>query len=91
MARRSSPSDPSGPGPGPTGPCESVTDFGDALQVMVAGMLATMDAAGGVGLAANQLGVAQRVFVCDCPDAPGVCHRGVAVNPELHPDSQSCP
>jgi len=49
--------------------CESVTDFGDALQVMVADMFATMDAAGGVGLAANQLGVAQRVFVYDCPDA----------------------
>ena len=65
--------------------CESVNDFGDALQVMVADMFATMDAAGGVGLAANQLGVAKRVFVYDCPDARGVRHRGVVVNPELNP------
>ncbi|MGE2689259.1 peptide deformylase [Mycolicibacterium pulveris] len=45
----------------------------------------TMDAANGVGLAANQIGVAKRVFVYDCADARGrtTRRRGVVVNPVL--------
>ncbi|MGV0644386.1 peptide deformylase [Mycolicibacterium sp. XJ879] len=45
----------------------------------------TMDAANGVGLAANQIGVAKRVFVYDCADARGKTtrRRGVVVNPVL--------
>lgn len=44
-----------------------------------------MDAANGVGLAANQIGVAKRVFVYDCPDSRGRAgrRRGVVVNPVL--------
>lgn len=42
-----------------------------------------MYAAGGVGLAANQIGVAQQVFVFDCSDADGVRHEGVVCNPSL--------
>ena len=45
----------------------------------------TMDAAHGVGLAANQIGVGKRLFVYDCADARGktVRRRGVVINPVL--------
>jgi peptide deformylase len=45
----------------------------------------TMEAANGVGLAANQIGVSQRVFVYDCADERGrtTRRRGVVVNPVL--------
>ena len=45
---------------------EEVDVFDERLHRLVGDMLETMDAAGGVGLAANQVGVAQRVFVFDC-------------------------
>ncbi|MEV5946290.1 peptide deformylase [Streptomyces sp. NPDC006692] len=64
-------------------PCEAVTDFGPALHRLVQDMFATMYAADGVGLAANQIGVAQRVFVYDCPDDEDVRHLGYVVNPRL--------
>lgn len=64
-------------------PCEPVTDFGPALASLVEDMFATMYAAHGVGLAANQIGVPQRVFVYDCPDDEDVRHLGHVVNPRL--------
>jgi peptide deformylase len=61
-----------------------VTDFGPELHRLVADMFASMYAASGVGLAANQIGVGLRVFVMDCPDSAGgpnvVAH---VVNPVL--------
>ncbi|MGB3895650.1 peptide deformylase [Mycolicibacter sinensis] len=57
------------------------TDLGE----LIATMYATMDAANGVGLAANQVGVGLRVFVYDCADDRGATtrRRGVVVNPVL--------
>ncbi|MYT26268.1 peptide deformylase, partial [Streptomyces sp. SID7760] len=55
-------------------PCEEVTAFGPALDRLIEDMFATMYAAEGVGLAANQIGVGQRVFVYDCPDDEDVRH-----------------
>jgi peptide deformylase len=46
-------------------------------------MFATMYDARGVGLAANQVGRALRVFVYDCPDDDDVRHLGHVVNPRL--------
>jgi peptide deformylase len=46
-------------------------------------MFASMEAADGVGLAANQIGVDARIFVIDCPDAAGEDVVGFVVNPEL--------
>jgi peptide deformylase len=63
--------------------CEAVTDFDAALAALVADMVATMRAADGVGLAANQVGVALKVFVFDCLDDDGVQHSGVVCNPRL--------
>lgn len=65
------------------GACEEVTDFGPSLARLVEDMFATMYAAQGVGLAANQIGVPLRVFVYDCPDDEDVRHLGHLVNPKL--------
>lgn len=54
--------------------------FDDKLRKLVEDMLETMDAAGGVGLAANQVGVLQRVFVYDTTHTESGL-RGHVVNP----------
>ncbi|WP_395359497.1 peptide deformylase [Streptomyces sp. YH02] len=64
-------------------PCAPVTDFGPELARLVEDMFATMYAANGVGLAANQVGVGLRVFVYDCPDDEETRHLGHVVNPRL--------
>ncbi|MGH3726591.1 MAG: peptide deformylase [Mycobacterium sp.] len=55
------------------------------LPELIANMYETMDAANGVGLAANQIGVPLRLFVYDCADTRGggARHRGVVINPVL--------
>lgn len=55
------------------------------LASLITDLFDTMDAAHGVGLAANQIGVATRVFVYDCADDRGktLRRRGVVVNPVL--------
>lgn len=60
-----------------------VTKFDDALTSLAADMVATMRAAEGVGLAANQIGVDAAVFVFDCPDETGRHTVGVVCNPVL--------
>ncbi|AWK09281.1 peptide deformylase [Streptomyces spongiicola] len=64
-------------------PCGPVTDFGPSLGRLIEDMYATMYAANGVGLAANQIGVPLRVFVYDCPDDEDVRRLGHVVNPRL--------
>ncbi|WP_448321114.1 peptide deformylase [Streptomyces sp. CO7] len=64
-------------------PCREVTEFGPDLERLVEDMFATMYAAEGVGLAANQVGEGLRVFVYDCPDDEDVRHLGHLVNPRL--------
>jgi peptide deformylase len=65
--------------------CQPVTAFDDALKQLVADMFESMDAAEGVGLAANQIGVDARVFVYDCPDADGEHQVGCVINPVVLP------
>lgn len=50
------------------------------LATLVADMLETMDHYGGVGLAANQVGVGKRLFVYDCES-----ERGHVINPSWEP------
>jgi peptide deformylase len=64
-------------------PTRPVVRFDDALRALVADMFETMYVAEGVGLAANQIGVALRVFVYDCPDIDGGWHMGTVVNPTV--------
>jgi peptide deformylase len=55
------------------------------LAELIANMYETMDAANGVGLAANQVGVSLRLFVYDCAEERGrtARRRGVVINPLL--------
>src|SRR5690606_28708579 len=57
----------------------------DDLPDLITDMFDTMDAANGVGLAANQIGVSLRVFVYDCAETRGrsTRRRGVVINPVL--------
>lgn len=64
-------------------PTRPVENFDESLRTLVDDMFATLAAANGVGLAANQIGVDLRVFVYDCPDEEGTYQRGVVVNPRL--------
>ncbi|WP_020575844.1 peptide deformylase [Actinopolymorpha alba] len=64
-------------------PCRPVDAFDEHLSDLVADMVATMEAADGVGLAANQIGVDLRVFVFRCTDADEIVHEGVVCNPVL--------
>ena len=63
--------------------CADVTTFGPELAGLIEDMFDSMYEAKGVGLAANQIGVDQQIFVYDCPDDEGVRHRGHIVNPVL--------
>lgn len=68
-------------------PTKPVTQSPAELAQLIADMYETMDAANGVGLAANQVGVDLRLFVYDCPDRDGsgnvVRRRGEVINPVL--------
>lgn len=62
---------------------KDVTEFDAELETLVRDMVATMHAAHGVGLAANQVGVDLKVFVFDCPDDDDNRVTGVVCNPVL--------
>ncbi|MEE2031014.1 peptide deformylase [Rhodococcus chondri] len=68
-------------------PTAPVTESPDEIAPLIADMYETMDAANGVGLAANQVGVAKRLFVYDCPDLDDsgkvARRRGAVINPVL--------
>jgi len=64
-------------------PTDEVVDFDESLARLVDDMMASMYAAEGVGLAANQIGVGLSVFVYDCADASDMRHVGHVVNPVL--------
>ncbi|RSZ63542.1 peptide deformylase [Corynebacterium hylobatis] len=59
---------------------DEVTEFDDALRGIVDDMLETMDDAGGVGLAANQIGLTRRIFVYDTTHVEDGL-RGHIINP----------
>ena len=60
---------------------EEITEFGPSLERLAQDMLETMEDAGGVGLAANQIGVTMRIFVFDCSHYQHGL-RGAIINPE---------
>lgn len=60
-----------------------VTAFDDSLRALVADLYDTMKAYNGAGLAANQVGVAQRVFVIEVPGEGEAKERFALVNPVL--------
>lgn len=58
-------------------------EFDGDIERLVADMFATMDAAGGVGLAAPQVGLSKRLFVMDTPQPDETRERHVLINPEI--------
>ena len=60
-----------------------VTEFDDSLREFVADLYETMVAYDGMGLAAPQVGVSQRVFVVEVPVGESGTERITAVNPEI--------
>jgi len=62
---------------------DEIGAFDDSLRELVSDMFETMRAYNGVGLAANQVGVPQRVFVLDVPVGDGLRERFAVVNPVL--------
>ena len=64
-------------------PAEPIAEIDQPLQKLIDDMIETMYAAPGVGLAANQVGVARRLMVIDLSvgKRPGECH--VFINPEI--------
>lgn len=72
-------------------PTKKVRDVTDEIRTLVDDMFDTMEAAEGVGLAANQVGVRWRIFVYDCTHDPeaGPDARGVVVNPVLEKEHVS--
>jgi peptide deformylase len=64
-------------------PGEPVSEFDDDLKKLVNNMFETMYAAPGVGLAAVQVGVPQRLFVMDCSGGKDPEQRVVMINPEV--------
>lgn len=63
---------------------EETSKFDAGLRALASDMLETMDKAGGVGLAANQVGILQRIFVYDCSHTQSGL-RGAIVNPVWTP------
>jgi peptide deformylase len=57
---------------------KTIDDVDDELRALIADMYETMDTALGVGLAANQVGIARRVAVIEAED-----HRFTMINPRI--------
>lgn len=64
-------------------PADPIVDIDERLQRLIDDMIDTMYAAPGVGLAANQVGVSQRLMIIDLSvgKRPGECY--VIINPEI--------
>lgn len=64
--------------------CDPVTEFDKELAKLADDMLETMYDAPGIGLAAPQVGVIQRMLVMDCAkEADGTPEPMVLINPEV--------
>src|SRR5580658_1413716 len=64
-------------------PGEPVTEFDSELRKFVADMFETMYAAQGIGLAAQQVGVAKRVTVIDLSQGKDPAQKLTLINPEI--------
>ncbi|MBA3322407.1 MAG: peptide deformylase [Pyrinomonadaceae bacterium] len=64
-------------------PGEPVTEFDERLKKLIADMFETMSEARGVGLAAPQVNVSQRLFVMDCSGGSDPSRRVALINPVI--------
>lgn len=63
--------------------CKPVANVDEAVQLLAKSMVETMYDAPGVGLAAPQVGVLDRVLVMDCSDKEEPQDPHVLINPEI--------
>ena len=68
--------------------CTDVTEFDDALHILLQAMYETLEDAEGIGLAAPQVGVDKRFFIVSLPDGtkkefinPQITGTSVETNP----------
>lgn len=64
-------------------PAKPVTTFDANLQQLIKDMAETMYAAPGIGLAAPQVGISQRIIVIDCSPKEEAPRLIAAINPEI--------
>jgi peptide deformylase len=64
-------------------PGEPVSEFNSELRKLVADLFETMYASQGIGLAAQQVGVAKRVAVIDLSQAKDPAQKLALINPEV--------
>ena len=64
-------------------PGEPVTEFDDELRQFVADMFETMYASQGIGLAAQQVGIAKRITVIDLSQGKDPEQKLTVINPEI--------
>lgn len=62
---------------------EPVDEIDDEIRDTVAGLIATVDEAEGLGLAAPQIGISRRVIVVVEPDGNGHRKHHAVINPEI--------
>jgi len=62
---------------------KDVTEFGEPLEKIVEAMFETMIEVRGIGLAANQVGIDQRIIILDGSGHYKGCEKMVLVNPEI--------
>lgn len=76
--------------------CVPIDTFDEALQEFAESMVETMYSAGGIGLAANQVGDTRRILVIDTSAGQDPGQLIVACNPEIlteegaHTDEEGC-
>lgn len=70
--------------------CKPVETVDEQIRTLAADMAETMYAAPGVGLAAPQVGVSQRVIVLDCSGKDAEPHLISAINPEILAAEEDC-
>lgn len=84
------------PDPALLRPTRAVTEVDDRLRRLISDMVATMHAAPGIGLAANQVGAEDRVCVVDLSIGEDEDALRVFINPEIletegsHVDEEGC-
>ncbi|PLX75996.1 MAG: peptide deformylase [Desulfuromonas sp.] len=69
---------------------EPVTEITDEIRTLAEDMVETMYAAPGVGLAAPQIGISQRLIVLDCSGKDEPPQLITAVNPEIVEEEGEC-
>ncbi len=73
-------------------PCREIREITDMTRKLADDLLETMYHASGLGLAANQTGVIERLFVFDLGEGPRVCinPRIVFESQELQEEEEGC-